>query len=192
MPGVAGEYPTNIPTPRSLKLETNWRAKFGVILVFLLGLFVTICSITRLRFLSSWASSPNPTYYYGDLAVWSLIELYAGVICACLPGMASLFRRIHSEHKKSSTSNSLGGSKGFTAMSGSNSGLRSFGGGMGGGGGKDAAIMKTTSVSVSYGASAGDDNSDEVELVERNPFDSGGNTALAGPGQMPPPYVSKY
>lgn len=164
-----------------------------MILVFLLGLFVTICSVSRIRFLSSWASSPNPTYYYGDLALWSLIELYAGVICACLPGMASLFRRVrhqHSERKKSSTAatNSLGGSKGFTVMSGSNSGLRSFGGG-----GKEAAIMKTTSVSVSYGGRGGDgdDQSDEVELVERNPFDIGSNTASAHP-QMPPPYGSKY
>ncbi|ROW11215.1 hypothetical protein VMCG_01306 [Cytospora schulzeri] len=174
-----------LPIPQLLKLETNWRAKLGVILVFMLGLFVTICSIARLRFLSSWASSTNPTYDYGPLAVWSLIELYAGVICACLPGMASLFRRMkhqHSERKKS-TNNSLGGSKGFTAMSGSNSGMRSFGG-------KEAAIMKTTSVSVSYGVRAGDDQSDEVELVERNPFDVG-TTGSAHP-QMPPTYMSKY
>lgn len=159
----------------------------------MLGLFVTICSIARLRFLSSWASSTNPTFDYGPLAVWSLIELYAGVICACLPGMASLFRRVLNQHteRKKSSANSLGGSKGFTAMSGSNSGLRSFGGGGGGGGGKDVAIMKTTSVSVSYGARAGDDQSDEVELVERNPFDVGSNTASAHP-QMPPPYISKY
>lgn len=133
----------------------------------MLGLFVTVCSITRLRFLSAWASSPNPTYFYGDLAVWSLIELYAGVICACLPGMASLFRRIkhqHSERKKSSVGNSLGGSRGFTAMDGS--GLRSFGAKA-----DTTTIMKTTSVSVSYGVRSGDSQSDEVELMERNNFE---------------------
>ncbi|ROW01737.1 hypothetical protein VSDG_02140 [Cytospora chrysosperma] len=176
-----------LPIPQLLKLETNWRAKAGVILVFMLGLFVTICSIARLRFLSSWASSPNPTYYYGDLALWSLIELYAGVICACLPGMASLFRRVKNQHseRKKSTNNSLGGSKGFTAMSGSNSGMRSFAA-------KEAAIMKTTSVSVSYGARHGDDQSDEMELVERNPFDVCPATESSAHAQMPPTYVSKY
>ncbi|KUI66065.1 hypothetical protein VM1G_01940 [Cytospora mali] len=175
-----------LPIPQLLKLETNWRAKLGVIMVFMLGLFVTICSIARLRFLSSWASSTNPTYDYGDLAVWSLIELYAGVICACLPGMASLFRRMkhqHSERKKS-TANSLGGSKGFTAMSGSGSGLRSFAGK-----GGDAAIMKTTSVSVSYGVRSGDSQSDEMELMERNqnPFDG----APTNTSHMPPTFA-KY
>ncbi|KAK7737507.1 hypothetical protein SLS53_006580 [Cytospora paraplurivora] len=189
-----------LPIPQLLKLETHWKAKAGVILVFMLGLFVTICSITRLRFLSSWASSPNPSYDYGDLAVWSLIELYAGVICACLPGMASLFRRIkhqHSERKKSSMGNSLGGSRGFTAMSSSQSqtGTKSFSAAAGGGGGgskNEAAIMKTTSVSVSYCPrdAAGDAHSDEMELMERNEFDY--SLPKSDHKGMPPTYMPKY
>lgn len=157
---------------------------------------MTACSIARLRFLSSWASSPNPSYDYGDLAVWSLIELYAGVICACLPGMASLFRRIrnqHSERKKSSLGNSLGGSRGFTAMSSSQSqtGTKSFSGGGGGDCKNEAAIMKTTSVSVAYFPrdAAGDAQSDEVELMERNEFDySLSNMDHKG---MPPTYMPR-
>ncbi|KAK7720025.1 hypothetical protein SLS64_002206 [Diaporthe eres] len=163
-----------------LKLETNWKTKIGVILVFLLGLFVTICSIARMRFLSSWASSSNPTYDYSDLALWSLIELYAGVICACLPGMTSLFRRIkhqHTEKKKSSAANSMGGSRMFT---GASSGLRSFAK-------NDAGIVKTTNISVSYGQRSADSLSDEVELMDR---EMGTST---NPRSNPPPkYTPNY
>ncbi|KAG6362114.1 hypothetical protein INS49_010343 [Diaporthe citri] len=169
-----------LPIPQLLKLETNWKTKIGVILVFLLGLFVTICSIARLRFLSSWASSPNPTYDYSDLALWSLIELYAGVICACLPGMTSLFRRIkhqHTEKKKSSAANSMGGSRMFT---GASSGLRSFAK-------NEVGIVKTTNISVSYGQRSADSLSDEVELMDR---EMGTST---NPRSNPPPqYTPSY
>lgn len=159
-----------------MKLETDWKTKIGVILTFMLGLFVTICSIVRLKFLAGWSSSTNPTYDYANLALWSLIELNAGVICACLPGMASLFRRIKKERtdkrKTSSYALSGGGSRGgshaFTGNGaggsrGGNSALRSFGGGEMGGGKNE--IMKTTSVSVHYNARDTDSLSDEVELV---------------------------
>lgn len=169
-----------------MKLETDWKTKIGVILTFLLGLFVTICSIVRLKFLAGWAESTNPSYDYANLALWSLIELNAGVICACLPGMASLFRRIKKERsdKRKTSSYALsggsrsgggGGGNGSRAFTGSHhaagsrggsQALRSFGGGeinMGGGG--KSEIMKTTSVSVHYNSRDTDSLSDEVELV---------------------------
>lgn len=165
-----------------MKLETDWKTKIGVILTFMLGLFVTICSIVRLKFLAGWAESTNPTYDYANLALWSLIELNAGVICACLPGMASLFRRIKKERtdrRKNSSyalsggGGSRGGSRAFTGNGGSHgaSALRSYGGGGGGGGigmgAKNGEIMKTTSVSVQYNARDADSLSDEVELVDQ-------------------------
>lgn len=130
----------------------------------MLGLFVTICSIVRLMFLTGWASSTNPTYDYANLALWSLIELNAGVICACLPGMASLFRRLRKERDEkkrtglsygNSSSASPGGSRMFNSRG---SALRSFAG--------KGEIMKTTSVSVNYQAREADGLSDEVELVD--------------------------
>jgi hypothetical protein len=36
----------------------------------------------------------DPTYDYTNLAIWSLVEIMTGVICACMPGMANLLRRI--------------------------------------------------------------------------------------------------
>lgn len=137
----------------------------------MLGLFVTICSVVRLKFLVGWANSTNPTFDYADLALWSLIELNAGVICACLPGMASLFRRIRKERDEKKRSGAMsygnnssaspGGSRMFNSRGGG-SAMRSFGG-------KDG-IIKTTSVSVNYMARDRMDSdglSDEVELVEQ-------------------------
>lgn len=156
-----------MPIPKLAKLETDWKTKIGVILTFLLGLFVTICSIVRLTFLAGWADSTNPTYDYANLALWSLIELNAGVICACLPGMASLFRRIKKDRqeKKRSTANASSyGNNSHASRANSKmfngSGLRSFAG-------KDS-IVKTTMVSVHYNARETDGLSDEVELMEHS------------------------
>lgn len=41
-----------------------------------------------------FGNSTNPTYDYSALAVWSLVEIDVGVICASLPGVADLFRRV--------------------------------------------------------------------------------------------------
>lgn len=157
-----------MPIPKLMKLETDWKTKVGVILTFLLGLFVTICSIVRLTFLAGWAESTNPTYDYANLALWSLIELNAGVICACLPGMASLLRRIKKDHQEkkrttanaSSYGNNSHASRANSKMFNGSSGLRSFGG-------KDT-IVKTTMVSVQYNARDSDGLSDEVELMEHS------------------------
>ncbi|KAF3769020.1 hypothetical protein M406DRAFT_327427 [Cryphonectria parasitica EP155] len=159
-----------MPIPKLIKLETDWKTKIGVIFTFLLGLFVTVCSIIRLKYLAGWASSTNQTYDYAALALWSLIELNAGVICACLPGMASLFRRIKKSHDDKKRSQSYGNSYGNNSSASKggsrmlNSGLRTYGGSGGGGPGD---IMKTTSVSVQYKQRADDELSDEVELMDQ-------------------------
>lgn len=141
-----------------------------MIFTFLLGLFVTICSIVRLKFLVGWANSTNPTYDYANLAMWSLVELNAGVICACLPGMASLFRRLKKEREEKKKTQSYGNSAygnlsnaspgGSRAFNSRNDVLRSYHGGQG-------EIMKTTSVSVQYKKRADDELSDEVELMDQ-------------------------
>lgn len=142
----------------------------------MLGLFVTICSVVRLKFLFGWASSTNQSYDYANLALWSLIELNAGVICACLPGMASLFRKIKKSHQdkkrtgtgygtygNNSSARSPGGTRQFGTKS-NQSALRSFSG--------NNDIMKTTTVSVQYKPRADDELSDEVELMDQRFPDS--------------------
>ncbi|KAK6075045.1 CFEM domain-containing protein [Seiridium cupressi] len=152
-----------IPIPQLLKLDLTWKKKSGIIMTFLVGLFVTICSVIRLQSLIGWTSSTNSTYDFAKLAAWSLIELDAGVICACMPGMAGLFRRL----KKRSTD--------YIRSRSSNNNSLAFGtarGTMGTANGNGPAITKTTIISVKH--TRGEDGTasivseSELELVDRS------------------------
>ena len=61
------------------------RRKVGIVLTFLIGLFVTICSMIRLKYLSNVSNLTNATYEYTHISLWSGIEGEVGVICACMP-----------------------------------------------------------------------------------------------------------
>ncbi|KAH7124642.1 hypothetical protein EDB81DRAFT_664425 [Dactylonectria macrodidyma] len=74
---------------RSLKL--HWKKKVGVAAMFIVGTFVTVVSIVRLRFLVDLSKSTNPTYYQIETSVWSTIEINVGIICASLPALRILF-----------------------------------------------------------------------------------------------------
>ncbi|KAF9869840.1 integral membrane protein [Colletotrichum karsti] len=64
------------------KLPTN--QKRALMVVFALGLFVTITSVLRMTTLDFSTTSPDTTY---DIAstLWTLIEDNLAIICACLP-----------------------------------------------------------------------------------------------------------
>jgi hypothetical protein len=78
-----------LPVPRLMKLQvTDKRRKVGVVLTFLVGLFVTACSVVRLQYLTQIGNYSNATYHYNDIGIWSGIEGDVGVICACMPSIA--------------------------------------------------------------------------------------------------------
>ncbi|KAK7971394.1 hypothetical protein PG989_016410 [Apiospora arundinis] len=145
-----------MPIPQLMKLDLSWKKKMGIIFTFLVGLFVTICSVVRLHALIDWTLSTNPTMDYAKLAVWSLVELDVGVICACMPGMAGLFRHLKTRGTEYVRSR---GSQNASQMLGSSSrpGFACNG------------ITKTTVVSVQCTQGGSDDDSEsEVELVQRS------------------------
>jgi hypothetical protein len=146
----------NLTISPRLKLDLSWKKKVGIVSTFLVGLFVTICSVIRLRALVGWSTSTNQTMDYANLAVWSLIELDVGVICACMPGMAGLFRRLKkrgNEYMRSRSSNNAS-----QMLSGGGTKL-----------GNLQTITKTTQISVSRGRPGDDTASDsELELVDRS------------------------
>jgi hypothetical protein len=77
-----------MPIPKLLKLQVrDKRRKFGAILTFLVGLFVTVCSVIRLQYLAQVGKYTNATYHYNDVGVWTGLEAYLGVICACMPSI---------------------------------------------------------------------------------------------------------
>ena len=78
-----------LPVPQIMSIQIHdTRRKVGILLTFLVGLFVTICSIVRLRYLAAYGQLTNITYNYNDIALWSGLEGDIGVICACMPTVA--------------------------------------------------------------------------------------------------------
>ncbi|RFU26576.1 hypothetical protein B7463_g9767, partial [Scytalidium lignicola] len=78
-----------LPIPFLYALRMDNRRKYGIIGVFLLGLFTTICSIMR--------TVQIPVIAYGDgnstmLVLWGNIEMNIGIILTCMPVLAPLFK----------------------------------------------------------------------------------------------------
>jgi hypothetical protein len=75
-----------LPVPGLMRLSVqDSRPKIAVAMIFVVGLFVTVCSMVRLQYISLLSAYSNATYHYNELSLWSGLESSVGVICACLP-----------------------------------------------------------------------------------------------------------
>ncbi|CAI7676271.1 unnamed protein product [Penicillium palitans] len=83
-----------LPLRQLYRLNLSVKRKAFVICMFSLGIFVTLISILRLNSLIHFASTTNLTWDYVTIGYWSTIECDVGVICACLPAIRSLLRRV--------------------------------------------------------------------------------------------------
>jgi hypothetical protein len=110
-----------LPVPKLMALQVkDKRRKIGAVLTFLLGLFVTICSIVRLQYLAQLGKVANATYHYNAISLWSGLEGDVGVICACMPTIAGpilYFFREKVGSRLSSFSKSVGSTGKSTTMS---------------------------------------------------------------------------
>ncbi|KAH6662166.1 hypothetical protein B0J14DRAFT_611015 [Halenospora varia] len=75
-----------LPVSEFKTLTLNYRKKATLMFMFALGSFTCIASILRLRFMVNYGhgTSPDVTWEQVDVVIWSEIEAYAAVICACL------------------------------------------------------------------------------------------------------------
>ncbi|WQF90593.1 Putative extracellular membrane protein, CFEM [Colletotrichum destructivum] len=83
-----------LPATQIYKLNLQKRQKAGIMSMFGVGIFITIVSAVRLRSVSVFNKSWNPTYDFFGLALWSHIELCVGMIVACIPATRTLTRRL--------------------------------------------------------------------------------------------------
>ncbi|KAI1377141.1 hypothetical protein F4677DRAFT_459487 [Hypoxylon crocopeplum] len=60
------------------------KQKWALVIVFALGIFVTITSILRMQTLDFSSTSSDPTYDVAS-STWTAIEENVAIICACLP-----------------------------------------------------------------------------------------------------------
>lgn len=146
-----------LPIPQLWALQMSLKRKLGVIIMFTVGLFVTICSIIRLQTIMEFGNSADPTYDYSALAVWSLVEIDVGVMCASLPGVAALLRRVFPRLFTTKGSSDPSGRKETTGNSGGSDFRKQ---GFARMHERRNNISKTISITI-------DSKSDEFELVDR-------------------------
>lgn len=76
-----------MPIPVISKLQMDPGKRAGLIIVFLLGVFVCVTSIIRMHALTSSVATTDPTWGSLPAFVWSAVEASTGLICACLPSL---------------------------------------------------------------------------------------------------------
>lgn len=111
-----------------------------------------------------WGKTTNPTLDYLPLGLWSIIEIDVGVICACMPGMASLLRRV--------LPNVFGTLRGSSKGIGDSSDLRTYASERRAGSSQKNKISKTTHVHISFGSkgSQRDSKDDDYDLLGSMPM----------------------
>ncbi|KAL7961750.1 hypothetical protein V8C34DRAFT_272282 [Trichoderma compactum] len=83
-----------LPLPYITKLQLPKGQKWALAGIFLVGLFVTIISIVRLHFLLQGnLTSPDITWNFVDIALWSVLEGNVAIICACLTFLRPVLSR---------------------------------------------------------------------------------------------------
>ncbi|KAK5127097.1 hypothetical protein LTR85_008457 [Meristemomyces frigidus] len=160
-----------LPIPKLMKLEITPKKKIGICLTFIVGLFVTICSVIRLQYLVRWGATTNPMWDYNAIAIWSSIEGNCTVICACMPSMAGPIKKLYMTTIGSrisfSGSRNKNGSHGRAASGDVQLSNRYNG--------PEDRISKTTAVTAEYDARTTSSGNDEVELVDKSQYHAVGD-----------------
>ncbi|KAK5108107.1 hypothetical protein LTR62_008761 [Meristemomyces frigidus] len=74
-----------LPIPEVLQLKLNTRQKVMLCGVFLLGIFVSLCSVLRIIAVLKDDKGKDTTWDFIPRNIWSFVETNVGIICACLP-----------------------------------------------------------------------------------------------------------
>ncbi|KAL2172386.1 hypothetical protein VTG60DRAFT_6225 [Thermothelomyces hinnuleus] len=143
-----------LPIPLLLRLQMGRKKKIYLLLMFSVGIVITIISIIRFSGLVTYSTSSNPTFNNVNVATYSVIECNISIVCCCMPPLLSFLRHV------------MPSVFGSTNRSDYKAGSYRIGGG----GGErspfpsNRAIQKTVTHTVSYLPHAND--SDAVELID--------------------------
>ncbi|KAI8944741.1 hypothetical protein F4801DRAFT_585122 [Xylaria longipes] len=85
------------------RLQLPLKKKIMVSSMFAVGLIAIAVSIARLPYINQFTRTKNPTIDWVPITIWSVLENYIGVICACLPSLPALLKPLSA--RKSSISN---------------------------------------------------------------------------------------
>ncbi|KAI7483370.1 hypothetical protein KC351_g5209 [Hortaea werneckii] len=117
-----------VPIPLVWKLQMHLRKRLAVVGVFLLAGFVAVASIVRIVMLQKNTQSHDPVWTIAPVYIWSSVEPFVGIICACLPTLSPLFKRFWTARRNQSSSRTTPNSENlYDTISGSkNKHLRKF------------------------------------------------------------------
>ncbi|KAL2787397.1 hypothetical protein BJX66DRAFT_284924 [Aspergillus keveii] len=132
-----------IPMPILFRLHMSREKKVGMCVMFAVGIVVTVVSIFRLVDAVGFNSTMNPTKDFVPVGMWSLLEIDIGIMCACMPGIRALCKRLYAlffpkplgyetyeqRSKQSKHSGSGTGSKQYSSSKSSTGALESGNGG---------------------------------------------------------------
>ncbi|KAJ0335251.1 hypothetical protein COL922a_009516 [Colletotrichum nupharicola] len=101
-----------LPITQLYKLQMDRKKKLGVMAMFLVGIFLTIVSILRIKTLTAFATSLNTTSDSVAVVLWAYVELGVGVVVACLPNVRQLLKTLPSKvvHLSNAVASAMGSS----------------------------------------------------------------------------------
>ncbi|KAL5356324.1 hypothetical protein BJX96DRAFT_171508 [Aspergillus floccosus] len=82
-----------MPMPIISRLQMPLSQKVAVVGILLLGSFVCVASICRILALQRNTQGKDATWTMAPVFIWSCVEPFVGIICACLPTFGHFFRR---------------------------------------------------------------------------------------------------
>ncbi|KAL4898334.1 hypothetical protein BDV59DRAFT_3196 [Aspergillus ambiguus] len=82
-----------MPMPIIYRLQMPLSQKVAVVGILLLGSFVCVASICRILALQRNTQGTDATWTMAPVFIWSCVEPFVGIICACLPTFGHFFRR---------------------------------------------------------------------------------------------------
>ncbi|RDW60639.1 hypothetical protein BP6252_12022 [Coleophoma cylindrospora] len=99
-----------LPTPYIWGLQLVRAQKIALISIFTLGTFIVVISATRLAYvLHLDLVSVDITWHFNNTEIWTTLEAYIAIICACLPSLKPIislvFKSAFASRKATSNSN---------------------------------------------------------------------------------------
>lgn len=82
-----------VPMSELWALNMSLRKKLGVMTMFATGVFVVVVQVLRIVYLLKFSASTNFTRDYTATSIWSNVEVYVGIMCACFPQCRTLVTR---------------------------------------------------------------------------------------------------
>ncbi|KAF2245418.1 hypothetical protein BU26DRAFT_607669 [Trematosphaeria pertusa] len=85
------------PTTVVLNLQMNWRKKAAVCSLMGFGCFAGVAAIIRTTKLAKLAEQTDFTWSIWTLVLWVAIECCVIIVCACVPSLRPLFRKLYNQ-----------------------------------------------------------------------------------------------